>query len=95
MRLNNWNLTFSINFSPVDVPLIEDKPLASLDAEHMDILVQASQGKHLVVVPHWLCSEELFWLFKRALHFLNLVVLSREDKAIRDPTVIASKNHDF
>ena len=61
----------------------------------MDVLVKISDDKDLLVVANRLASEELLRLFECRIMFDNLVCLSVEDKAVRDPAIIASEDQNF
>lgn len=61
----------------------------------MDIFVKVPHYEDLVIVPDWLAPEELFWLAEGGFVFDDLVGLGVEDKAVRDPAIVATKDHDL
>lgn len=82
--------------SPLDVPLLEQEPLLGLDAEDMQVLVEAPDDKYLLVVAHGLGAEELLRLLEAALvHPQDHVGLRVEVEAVADPAVIAAEDQDL
>ena len=56
---------FSLS-SPVDVPLIEKEPLLGLREVDVNVLVDAADDEHFVIVANGLRAEELLRLPERA-----------------------------
>ena len=75
-------LIIDCNCSPVNVPFVEQEPFLCLGQVHMDILIDTTNCKNLVVVSHGLCTEELFRLPERAFHTLNLANLRVKSETI-------------
>ena len=61
----------------------------------MHVLVKTTHDEDLVIVTHWLCPEELLWLLQRAFHPFDLTALRVKIKAVRDPSVVSSKDQDL
>ena len=61
----------------------------------MYILIKASNTEYFVVVMDRTRLKELLWLLEGTLHPLDLVCLSVETEAIRDPALIPAKDQDF
>ena len=78
--------------SPVDIPFVKEEPFVGLWQVNMNIFIDATDSKHLVVVPHWLTSVEFFRFFEGALSSFNLSTLGIEDKAVTDPTIVSTEH---
>ena len=78
--------------SPVNKPLFKQEPLLDLRRVHVHVAVETADDKHLFVVVHGLCAEELFGLLEGALLALDFVALRVVDKAVRDPALVAAKD---
>ena len=61
----------------------------------MHVLVQAAHDEDFVVVAHWLGPEEFLRLLERAFHPFDLTALGVEREAVRNPSIISSKNQDL
>ena len=83
------------NSSPVNVPFVEEEPFFGLGKVDVDILVDAAHNEYLVIIAYWLGAEELFRLFERAIHALDLILLGVEGKAIRDPSIVSAKDQNL
>ena len=94
-RLFKTTLQARASCSPVNVPFVEKEPLFGLGKIDVDIFVDAADDEEFVVIADGLGSEELFWLLERAFHAFDLSNLGVESEAVRDPTVVSSKDQDL
>jgi len=62
----------------------------------MQVLVQATDNKHLLIVLHRLRSEEFFRLLQGALlHSSNHIGLRVEVEAVADPSIVTTIDQDL
>ena len=61
----------------------------------MHILVDTSHCEYLFIVSDRLTSVEFLGLFQGAFSALNLTALGIQDKAVTDPSIVASKDQDL
>ena len=61
----------------------------------MHILVDAANYKYFLIVSNWLTSVEFLRLFERALHAFDLSILCIKNKAVTNPSIVTSKDHDL
>ena len=61
----------------------------------MNIFIKAANHEHLLVVVHWVGSEELFGLLEGTVLAFDLICLGVVAEAVADPALVPTKYQYF